>query len=111
MNNKHLLRNKFVLFDTNFLTEAGKATKTGHFDDLFSIFVEQQCIPVINKYIEFEFLRGAKIPQHIELIQSQLRPVMQLLRNNHPDKQASLVDECIKFDGKLYHQEEINKTS
>ena len=49
------------------------------------------------------------IDQKSEIIQSQLRPIVQFLRKNHAGKKVGLVNDGIKFDGKVFAPDEIDK--
>ena len=60
------LKNKHILLDTCFIIKAYEYSHTAFFDELFSALQENNCVPVINEFIKFEFLRGCKIIKHIQ---------------------------------------------
>lgn len=59
-------------------------------------------------------LKGTKtfiqddIPHLMEQTQSQLRPIVQFLRSEHPGKQVGILDDKIRFDGKLYSHDKLH---
>lgn len=54
------LERKHVLLDTCFLIKSKEYSDTEFFDDLYALFANNLCTPVVNEFIRFEFLRGSK---------------------------------------------------
>ena len=52
---KSLLSHRHVLVDSNFLLEANKSPED--FKEIFDIFISADCIPMLTRFTEFEFLR------------------------------------------------------
>ncbi len=57
---------KHVLLDTCFIAKAHQYVDTQHFDGLFSLLQDFNCVPIINEFIKFEFLRGCQTKSQIE---------------------------------------------
>ena len=60
-----ILNNQHILLDTCFLIKAKEYSDTTYFDKLFLVLEENNCIPVVNEFIKFEFLRGCQKQSHI----------------------------------------------
>ena len=63
---KKTLDHKHVLLDTCFIVKAHQYAETEFFDGLFSLLRDNNCVPVINEFIRFEFLRGCKTKDQIK---------------------------------------------
>lgn len=60
------LKDQHILLDTCFIIKAHEYSDSKYFDELFSLLEENNCIPVTNKFIKFEFLRGCQVKEHVE---------------------------------------------
>lgn len=63
---KKLVDHKHVLLDTCFIVKAHQYADTEFFDGLFSLLQGNDCTPVINEFIRFEFLRGCQTKAQIK---------------------------------------------
>lgn len=63
---KKILDHKHVLLDTCFIIKAHQYAETEFFDGLFSLLKDNECVPVINEFIRFEFLRGCQTKAQIK---------------------------------------------
>ena len=63
------LRDKHLLLDTCFIIKTHEYLGTDFFWDLFYFFEKNNCTTVINEFIEFEFMCGARRTKHIALKQ------------------------------------------
>ncbi len=54
---KKKLSHKHLVVDTNLLLEAEKSPE--YFSELFSFILEAQCIPILTRFTEFEFMRNS----------------------------------------------------
>jgi len=57
---KNPLKNGHIILDTNFIIKAYQNIDTPYFDNIFTVLKDNNCTPIINEYIKFEFLRGCK---------------------------------------------------
>ncbi len=62
--NQSILTNKHILFDTCFVIKRYQYAKTFYFNKFFEVLKNNNCIPVINDFIKFEFMRGCKKKEH-----------------------------------------------
>lgn len=60
------IKHKHILLDTCFIIKAHQYAETEFFDGLFSLLEKYECIPVINEFIKFEFLRGCQTREQIQ---------------------------------------------
>ncbi|NQU78046.1 hypothetical protein HQ544_05100 [Candidatus Falkowbacteria bacterium] len=104
---KSSLINKHVLLDTCFIIKAYQYNDTSYFNKLFLHLKNNNCIPVINEFIKFEFLCGCKTKEHISI-------KTDFLDFLSPEKTVlSLpIDECILNDAikisNIYSNKNVN---
>jgi len=58
------LERQHVLLDTCILANALKYSESQYFDDFFNILKSNHATPVINEFVQFEFLRGCKTKKY-----------------------------------------------
>lgn len=61
-----VLKDQHILLDTCFLIKAYQYSETAFFNELFFILESNNCVPLVNDFIRFEFLRGCKTQKHID---------------------------------------------
>lgn len=100
---KYELTNKHILLDTCFIIKSYQYFNTPFFNDLFRILEENQCTPVINEFIKFEFMRGCQKKEHIDIKADYLRKLSKLTL---PITQDALAEAAIISN--IYSNKNVN---
>lgn len=79
------LTNKHILLDTCFVIKAYQYSKTTYFDNLFLDLKNNNCVTIINKFIEFEFMRGCQKVEHITYKTNYLQSLSKMTLPITPD--------------------------
>lgn len=98
--------NKHILLDTCFIIKAFQYSKTSYFDDLFLFLKDNNCVPIINNFIEFEFMMGCRKVEHIENKRNYLNFFLEATLPIHPNiiKDATIISNIYSNKGVHHNQ-------